>query len=90
MFNSNLYVYYDKASEKLVDCFIHDTDNAAKRFVAMRVSEAIRKENYGLLSLWRDCEVYKLDLSCDKIEKVLLIKLSDIIPAEIGKVDEKN
>lgn len=85
-----LYVYYDKASERVVDSFVHDTDKAAMRFITVRIGDAVRAKNYGLLSFWRDCEVYKIDLSKDVIQKEIFCELSKLIPAEMVNDNEKN
>lgn len=91
MFNSKIYVYFDKKAEKLVDSFIAYNKEVAIRFATMRINEAIRAKNFGLLSFWSDCLIYEIDLSKEKIDKLLIMDLDKFVPnsQELDK-NEKN
>lgn len=57
---NKIYVIYDRKSESLVDSFIGENKEVALRFMSIRVHGAFEQKNFGLLTIWRDCDIIEL------------------------------
>lgn len=81
---NKIYVIYDRKSESLVDSFIAENKEVALRFMSIRVHGAFEQKNFGLLTIWRDCEI--IELVKDESDNVVyngkvLCDFSQLIPS---------
>lgn len=79
-FNNKIYLVYDKKLMNPVDSFVADNKEVAARFMSIRVKSAFEAKNHGLLTIWRDCEIWEVSFS-DSITAVKVMDLSEMIPA---------
>lgn len=79
-FENKIYVIFDKLNNDAVDCWTMRNKEVSIRWLQTRLNNAIDTQNWGLISLWRDCILLEVDFSNDDIKCNEILCLEHFVP----------